>query len=114
VGFPDAAGADDAALDASLFAQDPFLAGEFHSAVDQFETANVHPITDLINFFDPSAFVHQSDPDIFGSLPGDSYLVPDDMLGYLATWIDFFWLDSSGQALLGSAVVDLLAASPPF
>ena len=115
VGLPDAAGADNATLDASLVHDDLFLAGWFHSAVDQFETYNIHPIADLLNAFDPSAFVHQIDPsDIVGTFPDGSYLVPADTLGFLATWIDFFWLDSAGQALLGSDVVNLLAASPPF
>jgi hypothetical protein len=59
--------------------------------------------------------VHQVEPDsIVGSFPDGSYLVPDDSLGYVATWIDFFWLTSTGQALLGSDVLDFLFASPPF
>jgi hypothetical protein len=108
-------GLHDAALDASLFAEDPVRAGTFDMAVDQFETYNVHPVADLINALDPSAFVHQFEPDdIVGTFPDGSYLVPDDTLGYYATLIDFFFLNSTGQALLGFDVVDLLLASPPF
>lgn len=115
VGLSNAAGADDAALDATLFAQDPVRAGTFDMFVDQFETNNFHPVADLVNALDPSAFVHQFEPDdIVGTFPDGSYLVPDDALGYFATEIDFFWLTSTGQALLGFDVTDLLFASPPF
>jgi hypothetical protein len=114
-GYPAAAGADNAALDASLFAQNPGDATAFDIAVDQFESNDVHPIADLIHAVDPSAFVLQSDPDIVGTATmAGQYLVPDDALGYLATDVDFFLLDPTGLGFILSPVVEILAGSPPF
>jgi hypothetical protein len=115
VGYPAAAGADNAELDQQLFIQDPTTALSFDHAVDVFESSNVHPIADLINALDPSAFVLQSDPDIAGTATAlGQYLVPDDAIGYLATDVDFFLLDPTGLGFLLSPVVEILAGSPPF
>jgi hypothetical protein len=115
VGYPDAAGMDNASLDESLFLQNPGTAAAFDNAVDAFEGNNVHAVADLIHAIDPSAFVLQSDPDIVGTFnaAGD-YLVPVDSLGYLAQSVDFFLLDPTGLGFLLSPVVEILLGSPPF
>jgi hypothetical protein len=114
-GYPAAAGVDNAALDESLFLQNPGTAASFDLAVDQFESANAHPIADLINALDPSAFTLQHDVDIAGTINlAHDYLVPVDSLGYLATELDFFLLDPTGLGFLLSPVIELLVGSPPF
>jgi hypothetical protein len=109
-----AQGADDASLDSQLFSMNPGDATAFDTAVNTFEANNDHPIADLINALDPSAYVTQFDPDTVGTLASGGYLVPDDFLGYLGTELDFFLLDPTGLGFILSPVVEILAGSPPF
>jgi hypothetical protein len=113
-GYPATAGADNAALDAELLAQNPGDATAFDISVDQFEANNDHAIENIIYAIDPSAYVHQIDPDIVGTFSDGSYLVPDDALGYLGTSLDYFLLTPTGLDYLLSPVAELLLGSPPF
>ena len=113
-GYPNAAGMDNASLDAQLFDQNPGQAASFDQYVDTFESNNDHAIANLINALDPSAFVTQHDPDIVGTLFGGGYLVPDNSLGYLATELDAFLLNPTGLGFLLSPVIEILVGSPPF
>jgi hypothetical protein len=114
VGYPTAAGLDNASLDTQLFDQNPGQALAFDQYVGTFESNNDHAIADLIYAVDHSAFVVQTDPDIIGTLPGGGYLVPDDSLGYLATELDAFLLNPTGLGFLLSPVIEVLLGSPPF
>ncbi|HEU0190054.1 MAG TPA: hypothetical protein VFR17_02110 [Mycobacterium sp.] len=108
--------ADDVSLNEQLFANNPGAATAFDLSVDNFQSqAGDHPITNLINGLDPSAFAIEHDPDIVGTLQGGGFLVPDDFLGYLAVDLDYFLLTPTAlaPALLGP-VIDTLAGSPPF
>src|ERR1700730_2490186 len=113
-GYPNAAGMDNASLDAQLFDQNPGQAASFDQYVDTFESNNDHAIANLINALDPQAFVTQHDADITGTLLGGGYLVPDDSLGYLATELDAFLLNPTGLGFLLSPVIEVLLGSPPF
>jgi hypothetical protein len=115
VGYPTAAGLDNASLDTQLFDQNPGQALAFDQFVGTFESNNDHPIADLIYSLDHSAFLLQSDPDIIGTASATGqYLVPDDSLGYLATELDAFLLNPTGLGFLLSPVIEVLLGSPPF
>jgi hypothetical protein len=76
---PTSVGGHDAALDTQLFQQHPDTAIAFDTNVDEFEAANDHPLTDLVNFLDPSAFTTQTDSDIVDAMGNPiEYLVPAD------------------------------------
>lgn len=107
-------GSDDASLDTQLFQQNPADALAFDTSVIRFEDNNDHPITDLINALDPSAFQYQFDPDITGTMAGGTYLIPDDGLGYLAVELDAFLLNGLGLSAALGPVIDILLGSPPF
>jgi hypothetical protein len=107
-------GVDDASLDAQLFAENPGTATAFSESVATFEAGNDHPITDLIYALDPSAYAFQDSAGIVGTFPDGDYLVPDNILGYLGTDLDYFLLNPTGLDYLLSPVVELLAGSPPF
>lgn len=112
-GYPATAGADNASLDAQLFAQNPGTATAFADSVNTFEAGNAHPIADLINAIDPSSFVQQFDTTA-GTLASGAYLVPDNSLGYLATFLDYYLLNPIAADYALAPVIEILAASPPF
>jgi hypothetical protein len=115
-GDPSSIGGHDAALDTSL-SQDNLgnFPQAFDTNVDEFESTQDHPFADLVNAFDPHAFITQTDPDIMGTLPGGEYLVPTDSFGYFATDLDYFLTGTGATFLLNPAVDALLFLNPiPF
>jgi hypothetical protein len=109
---PTSVGGHNAALDTSLYQSDPGTATQFDTVVDEFEASQDHPLTDLVNFIDPSAFTTQTDPDIVDAM-GDpiEYLVPAAgaqlQFADLIVGLDFV-LTGSGLPFLLDPAVDTL------
>ena len=104
-------GADNALLDSNLLTTNPTGDATFMTDVSQFEASADHPLADLINAIDPSAFYEQTgglDPTFVGDLAGGAYLVPDDSLGYLATGLDYGLLTPTGLAFVLDPLINLL------
>jgi hypothetical protein len=104
-------GADDNILDGNLAVSNPTGDVTFQTDVSQFEASTDHPLADLINAIDPSAFYEQTgglDPGFAGDLTGGAYLVPDDALGYLATGLDYGLLTPTGLAFVLDPLINLL------
>ena len=98
-------------LDGNLFLSNPTGDATFMTDVSQFEASADHPIADLINAIDPSAFYEQSgglDPGFAGDLAGGAYLAPDDALGYLAQGLDYGLLTPTGLAFVLDPLINLL------
>jgi hypothetical protein len=104
-------GGHNAALDASLASSNPGLAGTFYTDVAEFEASNDHPFADLLNLFDPNAFVTQTFDDIAGTATDDGgYLVPTDAFGFFATGLDYA-LTGTGLTFLLNPAIDLFGAA---
>lgn len=101
-------GPDDATIDSELIAQNPGDATAFSDQVGLFETNVDNPLTSIIQSIDPNAFVWQSTA---GIDDGAAYLVPDDSLGYDATFLDFFLLQPTGLGDLLGPLGDILLGS---
>jgi hypothetical protein len=104
-------GADNALLDGNLLTTNPTGDATFMTDVSQFEASTDHPLADLINAIDPSAFYEQTgglDPGFVGDLTGGAYLAPDDALGYLATGLDYGLLTPTGLAFVLDPLINLL------
>jgi hypothetical protein len=104
-------GGDNNILDGNLFLSNPTGDATFMTDVSQFEASADHPIADLINAIDPSAFYEQSgglDPGFAGDLAGGAYLAPDDALGYLAQGLDYGLLTPTGLAFVLDPLLNLL------
>ncbi|MBV8178855.1 MAG: hypothetical protein JOY55_13595 [Mycobacterium sp.] len=104
-------GIDNALLDSNLATSNPTGDLTFMTDVSQFEASTDHPLADLINSIDPSAFYEQTgglDPSFAGDLAGGAYLAPDDTLGYLATGLDYGLLTPTGLAFVLDPLINLL------
>jgi hypothetical protein len=104
-------GVDNAILDSNLATSNPTGDLTFMTDVSQFEASTDHPLADLINAVDPSAFYSQIgglDPGFTGDLAGGAYLAPDDSLGYLATGLDYGLLTPTGLAFVLDPLINLL------
>jgi hypothetical protein len=104
-------GTDNNILDGNLFISNPTGDVTFMTDVSQFEASADHPIADLINAIDPSAFYEQSgglDPGFVGDLAGGAYLAPDDALGYLAQGLDYGLLTPTGLSFVLDPLINLL------
>lgn len=104
-------GVDNAILDSNLATSNPTGDLTFMTDVSQFEASTDHPLADLINAIDPSAFYSQIgglDPGFTGDLAGGAYLAPDDSLGYLATGLDYGLLTPTGLAFVLDPLINLL------
>ena len=104
-------GVDNAILDSNLATSNPTGDLTFMTDVSQFEASTDHPLADLINAIDPSAFYSQIgglDPGFAGDLAGGAYLAPDDTLGYLATGLDYGLLTPTGLAFVLDPLINLL------
>lgn len=104
-------GADNALLDSNLFTTNPTGDATFMTDVSQFEASADHPLADLINAIDPSAFYEQVgglDPTFVGDLANGAYLAPDDALGYLATGLDYGLLTPTGLSFVLDPLINLL------
>lgn len=107
-GAQGAQGLDNAALDSQLALTNSSGEASFQIAVDQFESSADHPLADLINAIDPSAFYEQTGGGAVGDLAGGAYLVPDDSLGYLATGLDYGLLTPTGLSFVLDPLINLL------
>ena len=103
-----AQGIDNAALDSQLALTNSAGEASFQIAVDQFEASTDHPLADLINAIDPSAFYEQVGGGVIGDLAGGAYLAPDDALGYLATGLDYGLLTPTGLSFVLDPLINLL------
>jgi hypothetical protein len=103
-----AQGIDNAALDSQLALTNSAGEASFQIAVDQFEASTDHPLADLINAIDPSAFYEQVGGGAIGDLAGGAYLAPDDALGYLATGLDYGLLTPTGLSFVLDPLINLL------
>lgn len=104
-------GVDNAILDSNLATSNPTGDLTFMTDVSQFEASTDHPLADLINAIDPSAFYSQIgglDPGFTGDMAGGAYLAPDDSLGYLATGLDYGLLTPTGLAFVLDPLINLL------
>jgi hypothetical protein len=104
-------GADDAQLDTNAALSNPTEYQVFQNDVSAFEAGTDHPLADLINSIDPSAFYEQTgglDSSFAGDLAGGAYLAPDDTLGYLATGLDYGLLTPTGLAFVLDPLINLL------
>jgi hypothetical protein len=108
-------GIDDAALDSQLALTNPTGEASFQIAVDQFEANTDHPLADLINAIDPSAFYEQTGGGAVGTIAdtAGAYLVPDDALGYLATGLDYGLLTPTGLSFVLDPLIDILLGASP-
>jgi len=99
---------------ADLAAAQANLAGyeSFTTDVISFEENNGHALADLIYSIDPSAFYLQTTEGITGTMAGGAYLVPDDMLGYLATGLDYGLLSPTGLGYVLDPLIDVLLGEP--
>jgi hypothetical protein len=106
-------GVTDAQDDTTLAAEPNSDAAAFSSNVITFEDGIDHPITDIVYALDPSAFQFQDSPgiDAVGEGFGGAYLVPDDSLGYLATYLDYFLLSPTGLGDLLGPIGEILLGS---
>ncbi len=118
-GFSDLFGSGTTAtnLDASDFAANPANAAIFDASIDAFESsASAHPITNLIDALDPSAFKIMHDPDIIGTVANSDggYLVPNgfNLLGDLAVGLDYGLLNNTGLNFPLGALIDFLVGAP--
>ena len=87
----------------------------FQTTVDAFEsTAGEHGLENLIYAIDPSAFYEQTTAGVVGTLAdsGGAYLVPDSVLGYLATGLDYGLLTPTGLDYVLTPLIDLLTGTP--
>lgn len=103
-----------AAADLSLYDSSPGDASSFDVDASTFEAGDDHPLADLINAIDPSAFSDQVTTGITGTLSDGGYLVPENFLGYVATDLDYFALNPTGLDYLLGPVIDLLLGSRSF
>ena len=102
------------ALDLQLQAQDEDNYEAFYQSVVNFqENSGEHGLSNLIYALDPSAFYEQTSEDITGTLTGGAYLVPDDILGYLATGLDYGLLSPTGLDFVLTPLIDILLGQPP-
>ncbi len=113
-GAEGAQGAANATLDSELLDQNPGGYDALYTSVAAFEDGNDHALTDTIYALDPSAFYEQVSPGITGTLAGGAYLVPDNVLGYLVTGLDYDVLNPTGLGYLLDPLIELLAGQPPF
>jgi hypothetical protein len=103
------------AADLSLYQQNPADAAAFNTDVTQFEIGNDHPLEDLIQAIDPSAYSTQVTDGITGTFTeSGGYLVPENFLGYVGTSLDYFTLNPTGLDYLLAPVIELLVGSPAF
>jgi hypothetical protein len=87
----------------------------FTTDVAAFEAnAGEHGLENLINAIDPSAFYEQTTAGVTGTLldSGGAYLVPDSVLGYLATGLDYGLLTPTGLDFVLTPLIDLLTGTP--
>jgi hypothetical protein len=108
-------GADNATLDISD-AQTNLSGYEgFTTDVAAFEAnPGDHGLENLIFALDPSAFYEQTTAGVVGTLAdsGGAYLVPDSVLGYLATGLDYGLLTPTGLDYVLTPLIDLLTGTP--
>ena len=103
-------GVDDEAASVALAQSNPGNAASFDTLVDSFLANNDHPLADLVNAIDPSAFYYQIDPVAGLTTP---FLVPDDTLGYLAQTLDFGLLNPTGLGFVLDPLIEILLGNPP-
>ena len=87
----------------------------FTTDVDAFEqTAGDHGLENLIYAIDPSAFYEQTTPGVLGTITdtAGAYLVPESVLGYLATGLDFGLLTPTGLDFVLTPLIDILLGQP--
>jgi hypothetical protein len=113
-GVTTAQASDNAAADLALSQSSSGDAASFDTLASSFEAGNAHPIADLVQSIDPAAFSDQVTPGITGTLEGGAYLVPENLLGYIATDLDYFALNPTGLDYLLAPVIELLVGSPAF
>jgi hypothetical protein len=97
-----------------LLTENPVYATAFDISAPQYEANGFDPLTIVINAIDPSAFVEQHTDGITGTLADGGYLVPEDFLGYLATGLDYFLLNSTGLGAGLAPIVEILLGAPSF
>jgi hypothetical protein len=78
------------------------------------ETAGEHGLQNLIFAIDPSAFYEQTTTGVMGTVAdsGGAYLVPDSLLGYLATGLDYGLLTPTGLDYVLTPLIDILTGQP--
>jgi hypothetical protein len=116
-------GVENQGLNEQLIIQDPTTAASFSHSVELFEEANSHPLENLIYALDPSAFYLQVDAGVDGTIASttatiggetlNAHLVPDDILGYTATLLDYGLLTPTGLGFILDPVINILAGEPP-
>jgi hypothetical protein len=116
-------GSENQGLNVQLATENMTSAASFSHSVELFEEGNTHPLENLINALDPSAYYNQVDAGVDGTISDSSatiggdvlnaHLVPDDFLGYTGTLLDYGLLNPTGLGFALEPLIDFLVGAPP-